>query len=206
MELLLVFGLELGLDLRERALFVVPDVFDAQTGLARPLSVLLERAQLEQVVEHVLALARRGVDQLVHLPLPDVRAVDKIILVHPEQFGHPVAHVPGTLVGRVGALQNALDSRGPLVAHPHPPPDVVAPAGVREPQLDGRLLGADGDDLVEGPLQRLRAVEREKAGLKQRGFAAAIQTVDDGHAGLQPEVGLLEAFEGLQADPVEPHR
>ncbi len=57
--------------------FVIAYPTDADAGFARPLAVRLQLPQLQQVVYRVLAFAGRGVDEFVHLALPDVRAVDE---------------------------------------------------------------------------------------------------------------------------------
>jgi len=78
---------DLLVELIEPSTPVFEHVFDAEPGVAGPLAVLLQLPQLEEVVDRVLSLARARVDQLVHLALPDVRAVDERLGVHPQELG-----------------------------------------------------------------------------------------------------------------------
>jgi len=205
-EVPVLLGLDLVFEFRESTLLVVAHPPDADPGVARALAVRLEFAQLQQVVDHVLAFVLRRLDELVHLALADVRAVDERLVVHPEQFGHALSRRARPLVDAVRPLENALCGHGPLVAGAHAPFDVVGLAGVREPEFDDGAVGTDGDHVRECSVEPLRSVEGEKRRLQQRRLPAAVEPVDDRHAAVQREVGVRVGLELLQPDPVDPHR
>jgi len=80
------------------------------------------------------------VNELVHLALSDVRAVDERLGVHPQEFGHLPTNVSSTLDGLRRRLEDALRRRRAITAEFEVAFDLVFPAVVGEPQFDLALL------------------------------------------------------------------
>jgi hypothetical protein len=204
-EIFLLFFCNLVVEFSERALPVVAHPADADAGITRALAVVFERSELQEVVYHILPVARRGVDELVHLALPDVRAVDKRLRVHPQQRRHALAHVRRALDWLAGTRQHAGRRPGVPVPNLHLALDVVGLAVVGKGEFDGHLLGSDGDHLIKRLVECLRAVEGEETRLQQRGLAAPVQPVDDRHAAAEFEVGVAVAPEIVKPNALESH-
>ncbi len=206
MEVLFLLFLDLGFEFGVASPSVVEDAFDAEAGVARAFPVLLQFTELEEVVYHVLALCRGGVDEFVHLALPDVGAVDERLRVHAKQANDVGAHVAGTVEGSVGRFEHAFCGLSRVARRTYPAMDVIASARVREPEFDFRVLRADGDDVLERPVERPCAVQREETRFEEGGFAASVESVDDGDSRVEREVRVLVALEVRQPNALELHR
>jgi len=204
-EVAVLLRLDLSVELRERTPLVAEDVLDAEPGLARPLPVGLEPAELEEVVDHLPPPGRRGVDQLVHLPLPDVRAVDERLGIHPEEVGHERPHVGRAVERHVRALEGTVVV-DPVVVPGQAPADPVGFAVVGELKLDLAFRLPLGDDVSEGGLERARAVQREEARLQERRLPAAVEAVDHRDSRREVEADVAVRLEVPQPEAVEDHR
>ncbi len=206
MEVFRLLRLDAVLDTGEAPPELSEAVLDGQAGVTRPVAVLLEGAELQEVVDDALAGCRSCVDQLVDLALAHVRTVDERVGVHPQEPRDTPTDVSGSVDGPLRSLECALGRLRLGAADADPPVDPVGGPIVAEPQCHGRLVGAGRHELVEGLLECSRPVESEEAGFEDGGLAAAVGAVDDGHAGIQFEVGGLVTPDVPEADALEDHR